>query len=46
MKLANDYKKVIFIYVLLTLINVIWVISYDGNNKVKHVSVEKQMVLK
>lgn len=46
MRLLKDYKKVALIYILLTLINVIWVISYDRKDEVKHVSNERQIALK
>lgn len=46
MRLIKDYRKVAIIYILLTLVNVIWIISYDRNDEIKHVSSEKQIALK
>ena len=46
MRLIKDYKKVAIIYILLTLINVIWIVSYDRNDNVKQVSNDKKIALK
>ncbi len=46
MRLLKDYKKVAIIYILLTLINVIWIISYDRSKVIKHVDSGKQIALR
>ena len=46
MRLLKDYKKVAIIYILLTLINVIWIVSYDRSETIKYVDSKKQIVLK
>lgn len=45
MKLLKDYKGVAFIYIILTLINVVWLIGYEKPVDVKSVSNEKNIVL-
>lgn len=45
MKILKDYKGVAFIYVILTLINVVWVIGYEKIDEVKQVSNEKNVVI-
>lgn len=41
MKLLKEYKAVALIYLIITLVNVIWVINYDKPNEIKQVSKEK-----
>lgn len=45
MKLLKDYKGVALIYVILTLVNVIWVIGYEKPCEVKQVSNERNVVI-
>lgn len=45
MKVLKDYKGVALIYIVLTLVNVIWVIGYDKQSEVKQVSNERNVVL-
>lgn len=45
MKTLKDYKGVAFIYVVLTLINVVWVIGYEKIDEIKQVSNEKTVVI-
>lgn len=45
MKLLKDYKGVAIIYVVLTLVNVIWVIGYDKPNEPNQVSNERNVVI-
>ena len=44
-KLLKDYKGVAFIYIVLTLVNVLWVVNYEKPVNVKRVSNEKNIVL-
>lgn len=45
MKLLKDYKGVALIYLIITLINVVWVVNYDKPNDIKQVSKERNVVL-
>lgn len=44
MKLLKDYKGVALIYIVITLINVIWVVNYEKPSDVSKVSNEKTVV--
>ncbi|HIU39884.1 MAG TPA: hypothetical protein IAB68_01100 [Candidatus Aphodocola excrementigallinarum] len=45
MKLLKDYKGVALIYIVITLINVIWVVNYERpNDIISKVSNEKTVV--
>ena len=45
MKLLKEYKGIAFIYIVLTFINVLWVINYEKPVDTKRVSNEKNIVL-
>lgn len=45
MKLLKDYKGVALIYLIITLINVIWVVNYNKPEDIKQVSSERNVVL-
>lgn len=45
MKLLKDYKGVALIYLIITLVNVAWVVNYDKLNDIKQVSKERNVVL-
>lgn len=45
MKILKDYKGVALIYVVLTLVNVIWVLGYDKEEPIKQVSNERNVVI-
>ncbi len=45
MKLLKDYKGVALIYLVITLVNVIWVVNYNKPEDVKQVSNERNIVL-
>ncbi len=45
MNFLKNYKGVALIYLILTLVNVIWIISYDKQSEVKQVSNERNFVL-
>lgn len=45
MKLLKDYKGVALIYLVITLINVIWVVNYNKPDDIKQVSNERNVVL-
>lgn len=45
MKLLKDYKGVLLIYVVLTIINAIWIVGYEKPSDVKQVSTEKNVVI-
>lgn len=45
MSFLKDYKGMAFVYLILTLINIIWLVSYDKPNSVKQVNVEKKGVV-
>lgn len=45
MKLLKDYKGVALIYLVITLINVVWVVNYEKPNDVKQVNKERNVVL-
>lgn len=45
MKLLKDYKGVALIYIVLTLVNAIWIIGYERPSEVKQVSNERSIVL-
>lgn len=45
MKLLKDYKGVALIYLIITLVNVAWVVNYDKPNDIKQVSKERNVVL-
>ena len=45
MNLFKDYKGVALLYLLITIINVVWVINYEKPNDVKQVQNEKQVVI-
>lgn len=44
MRLLKDYKGVALIYIVLTLINVVWLVSYERPNKLSHVKTKKEVV--
>ena len=44
MKLLKDYKGVAIIYLIITVINILFVVNYNKPNEVKQVSNEKQVV--
>jgi len=44
MKLLKDYKGVAIIYLVITIINILFVVNYNKPNEVKQVSNEKQVV--
>ena len=43
MKLLKDYKGVAIIYLIITVINILFVVNYNKPNEVKHVSNEEQV---
>lgn len=46
MKLLKEYKGIAFIYIVLTLVNVLWVVNYEKPiEDTKSVSNEKNIVL-
>lgn len=45
MKIFKDYKGVALIYLVITLVNVIWVVNYSNPENVKQASNEKNVVL-
>lgn len=45
MRLLKDYKGVAVIYIVLTLINIVWVVNYEKPVDNKRVSNEKNIVL-
>lgn len=45
MKLFKGYKGVAIIYIILTVLNIIWLVGYDNNTTTKQVSNEKSIVL-
>lgn len=45
MKLLKDYKGVALIYLIITLLNVVWVVNYDKPNDIKQVNKERNVVL-
>jgi len=44
MKLLKDYKGVALIYLVITIVNVIWVVNYNKPEDIKQVSNEKNVV--
>ncbi len=45
MKFLKDYKGVAVIYLVITLINILWVINYEKPSDIKQVAKEKNIVL-
>lgn len=45
MKLLKDYKGVAIIYLVITLVNVIWVVNYNRPDDMKQVNSERNVVL-
>ena len=45
MKILKDYKGVALIYLVLTIINVIWIVNYDRPEDVEQVKNETKFVL-
>lgn len=45
MKWIKDYKGVAIIYVILTIVNVIWIVGYEKPDEIKQVSNEKNVVI-
>ena len=45
MKFFKGYKGVVLIYVVLTLVNAIWIIGYERPSEVKQVSNERNVVI-
>lgn len=45
MKFLKDYKGVALIYLVLTIVNVIWIINYERPEEVKQVKNETKFVL-
>lgn len=45
MKFLKDYKGVALIYIIITLVNVLWVVNYDRPNEVKQVQKERNVVM-
>ena len=45
MKFLKGYKGVAIIYLVITLINIIWVVNYEKQNDVKQVSKERNVAL-
>ena len=45
MNLLKEYKGIAFIYIVLTLVNVLWIINYEEPVETKRVSNEKNIVL-
>lgn len=45
MKLFKGYKGVALIYLIITLINIIWLVNYEKPDEVKQVSKERNVVL-
>lgn len=45
MKWFKDYKGVLLIYVILTIVNIIWVVGYEKPTEIKQVSNEKNVVI-
>ena len=45
MKLLKEYKGIAFIYIVLTIVNVLWVVNYEEPVDTKRVSNEKNIVL-
>lgn len=45
MKILKDYKGVALIYLILTLVNAIWIIGYDKEETIKQVSNERNVVI-
>ena len=44
MKLLKDYKRVAIIYLIITIINILFVVNYNKPNEAKQVSNERQVV--
>lgn len=45
MKLLKDYKMVAVVYLIITLVNVVWLVNYERPQTTSHVSNEKNVVL-
>ncbi len=45
MKFLKDYKGVALIYLVITLVNVIWVVNYNRPDDMKQVNSERNVVL-
>jgi hypothetical protein len=45
MKLLKDYKGVALIYLIITLVNVVWVVNYDKPSEPNQVSNERNVVI-
>jgi len=45
MKFLKDYKGMAFVYLVLTLINIIWLVSYDKPSAVKQVELKKSSLV-
>ena len=45
MKLLKEYKGVALIYLVLTVVNVLWFVNFEKPTDVKRVSNEKNIVL-
>lgn len=45
MKLFKGYKGVAIIYLVLTIINVVWVVNYEKQSSEKQVSATRDVVL-
>ena len=45
MKLFKGYKGVAIIYLVLTIINVVWVVNYEKQSSEKQVSAPRDVVL-
>ncbi len=44
MKLLKDYKGVALIYLVITLVNIIWVVNYEKPQDLKQVNKERNIV--
>ncbi|MEE0699263.1 MAG: hypothetical protein U0M66_01545 [Bacilli bacterium] len=45
MKFLKDYKGVALIYIVITLVNVLWMVNYDKPGDVKQVQKERNVVM-
>ena len=45
MKLFKGYKTVAVLYLIITVINIVWVVNYEKPNDIKQVNKQKDVVL-
>ena len=45
MKLFKGYKAVAVLYLIITVINIVWVVNYEKPNDIKQVNKQKDVVL-